>query len=101
MVNPRIYRMGMAVVLLAVIVSAFSLGNQQGAASTNLVPLAFNGHDAYGGMSSLAAAYPDRTPGSPGDDALATVVARQLRRDQFSVATRTFTAHTALGSLTL
>ena len=101
MLEPRIYRMGLLPVLLALIVVAFSLGNQQGALTTNTVPDAFNGGAAYADMQSLARAYPDRRPGSLADDRLATAVAGQLKSDGFSVSTYSFSAATVDGNRTL
>jgi hypothetical protein len=101
MLEPRIYRMGLAPVLLALVVVAFSLGNQQGALSTNVVPDAFNGGSAYADMQSLAHAYPSRRPGSVGDDRLASAVARKLDQYGFSVSTDSFPASTAEGTRTL
>ena len=66
-------------VVFALIVLAFSFENQPGPLSATLVPDAFNGPGAYGTMRSLAAQYPDRRPGSPGDDHIADYVARGAR----------------------
>jgi hypothetical protein len=52
---------------------------------------------AYGTMTKLAASFPDRRPGSPGDTSLARYLAGRLSADQFAVAMHTFNAHTALG----
>lgn len=98
MLDPRIYRMGLIGVALAVIVVAFSFGSQQGALTTNLAPDAFNGSDAYGLMTTLAARYPDRRPGSPGDQALGGYVAGQLRQDGFDVSTHRFSGSTVDGN---
>jgi hypothetical protein len=98
MLEPRIYRMGLLPVLLALVVVAFSLGNQQEPQSTNVVPDAFNGGHAYALMNSLAGAYPSRRPGSVGDDRLASVVAGKLQRAGFSVSTDTFSAPTVDGN---
>ena len=81
MLDPRIYRMGLVVVVLAVFVVAFSLANQQGPLETNLVPDAYNGSAAFSDMNTLAKEYPDRQPGSAGDDALASYVASALARN--------------------
>jgi hypothetical protein len=43
MLDPRIYRAALAGVLLAVIVCAFSLGDQPAPARTTLAPDAFSG----------------------------------------------------------
>ena len=61
MLDPRIYRTGLVVVVLAVIVFAFSLEGQQGGLgmNTTLPPDAFNGLNAYHDMLSLAR--PNRT----------------------------------------
>jgi hypothetical protein len=101
MLDPRIYRTGLVVVVLAVFVVAFSLANQQGPLETNLVPDAYNGSAAFSNMNTLATEYPDRQPGSVGDDALASYVASALARNGFSVSTSTFRAHTAVGTRTL
>lgn len=101
MLEPRIYRMALLPVLLALVVVAFSLGDQQGTLSTSVVPDAFNGGSAYATMKSLAAAYPSRRPGSVGDDRLASAVARRLGGYGFSVSTASFPASTADGPRTL
>jgi hypothetical protein len=100
MLEPRVYRTGMIVAALALVVLGFSLRNQQGALAPTLPPEAFNGQNAYGTMERLASPsqYPDRAPGSNGDDALATYVAQKLAGDQFTVSTDTFSAHTVDGT---
>jgi hypothetical protein len=100
-VDPRLYRTTLGVVLLALIVFGFSLSDQQQAVTTTLAPDAFSGGHAYAQMLSLAKAYPDRAPGSPGDAAIAADVASSLRHDQFTVSTTSFTARTAVGTRTL
>ena len=60
MLDPRIYRTGLIPIVLAVIVLAFSLGDQQGPLSTTLAPQAFNGASTYATLSSLAHRYPQR-----------------------------------------
>ena len=99
--DPRIYRTGLGVVLMAVIVVAFSLYDQQGPAGTNLAPDAFNGQNAYLAMTNLARAYPDRRPGSPDDDDIATYVANQFQHNGLIVSTSTFAARTVDGTRTL
>jgi hypothetical protein len=101
MLDPRIYRTGLVLVGLAVVVLAFSLVNQQGPLSATLAPDAYNGLSAYSTMNSLAASYPDRQPGSVGDDALASEVAGSFRRNGLTVTTDTFKARTAVGTRTL
>jgi hypothetical protein len=101
MLDPRIYRTALLPVVLAVIVLAFSLSDQQGPLGTNLAPDAYNGQNAYGAMNKLAGEYPNRRPGSTGDDALASQVAGVLRSYKFNVSTDVFKAKTADGNRTL
>jgi Peptidase family M28 len=101
MLDPRIYRTALMIVAGAVIVVAFSLGSQGSPLSATLVPDAFNGPDAYSAMQSLAAQYPDRRPGSQGDNALADHVARTLSGDGLQVARAHFTAQTLDGPRTI
>ena len=74
MLDPRIYRTSLSVVAVAVIVVAFSLGNQASPLTATLTPDAFNGAAAYTTMASLAAQYPDRRPGSGDDGTVATYI---------------------------
>jgi hypothetical protein len=99
MLDPRIYRMALLPVVLAVIVLAFSLGDQQGPLGTNLAPDAYNGQNAYSTMNRFAADYPNRRPGSNGDDALASEVAGRL--GGFHVSTDVFKGKTVDGVRTL
>jgi hypothetical protein len=103
MLDPRVYRAGLIVAALALIVVAFSLRNQQGALTPTLAPDAFNGDNVYNEMQALAREYPDRAPGSQDDKLLATTVANTLggHTDQFTVSTDTFSARTVDGTRTL
>jgi hypothetical protein len=101
MLDPRIYRTGLIVVALAVVVLAFSFKDQQGGLSSSLAPQAFNGQNVYTAMKQMAAAYPVRSPGSAGDDALAQSVAQSFRQHRFAVSTDAFTGRTADGAQTL
>jgi hypothetical protein len=101
MLDSRIYRTGLVVVAVAVLVLAFSLGNQQGALSSSLAPDAFNGQNVYNSMNAMAKGYPDRRPGAAGDYALASAVAQGFRRYGFSVSAQTFSGRTADGPQTL
>lgn len=101
MLDPRIYRTGLVLVLLAVVVLAFSLYDQQGPLGTTLAPDAFNGQNAYATMTSLARNYSDRRPGSAGDDDIATYVANAFAGNKLIVSSNTFTARTVDGTRTL
>ncbi len=101
MLDPRIYRMGLMVVVVAVIVVAFSLGNQAAPLSASLVPDSFNGQNAYNTMQSLAGEYPDRPPGSYGDNQIADYVASSLKQDGFLTGRTVFTAQTVDGPRTV
>jgi hypothetical protein len=101
MLDPRIYRMALMVVVVAVIVVAFSLGNQAAPLSASLVPDSFNGQNAYNTMQSLAAEYPDRPAGSYGDNQIANYVASSLKQDGFLTSRAVFTAQTVDGARTV
>src|SRR5579875_2792359 len=101
MLDPRIYRMGLVPVVLAVIVVAFSLSGQPSGLTTSLAPSAYSGADAYATMISLARQFPRRQPGSLGDRRLADLVASELRGDGFSVSTPRFGATTPVGTRSL
>jgi Peptidase family M28 len=101
MLDPRIYRASLIAVVLVLFVFGFSLQSQNGPAGTTLAPEAFNGQNAYAKMISLARRYPDRRPGSPGDDDVATYVAGALKNDGFVVQTQTGSALTADGRRTI
>jgi hypothetical protein len=99
--DPRIYRTGLVAVVLAVIVLAFSLENQQGPMTTTLSSEAFNGGHAYATMNRLAEKYPNRRPGSTADDAIASQVGKLMSRNGFFVSRSEFSAQTADGRRTL
>lgn len=101
MLDPRIYRTGLVVVALAVIVFAFSLNDQQGPLGTTLAPDAYNGQNAYAEMNVLSQRYPHRRAGSPGDSTLASYVAGALGSDGFNVSSSSYVAHTVDGPRTL
>lgn len=101
MLDPRIYRTWLVAVALAVIVLAFSLGDQQGPLTTTLAPEAFNGGHAYAAMNRLAKQFPNRRPGSPADGKIADQVATVLSSDGFSVSRSETRAQTADGRQTL
>jgi hypothetical protein len=79
MLNGRLYRAAFLPFLLALAVAAFSLGSQPAPMTTTLAPDAFEGKRAYGELHALVASFPDRRPGSAGDERLASYVASTLR----------------------
>ena len=90
MTDPRLYRAALVPVLLALVLLAFSLENRPRALTTPLAPDAFAGDRAFDrayGRGGLADRFPDRRPGSLGDDRLADVVAAQMRDAGFRVRT--------------
>lgn len=98
MLDPRIYRTGFVAVALAVVVLAFSLTDQRGPMQATLAPDAFNPENAYSTMVSLARTYPDRRPGSDGDNALATDVFQRLQKiDGWKVSRSSSEARTVDG----
>lgn len=78
MLNGRIYRAAWLPALIALVVAALSLGHRPGAMSTTLAPDAFDGAQASQTLVELARQYPDRRPGSSGDDALAQHLAQTI-----------------------
>jgi hypothetical protein len=78
MLNGRLYRAAMLPVLLALGIAAFSLGTRPAPQTSTLAPDAFEGERALAETRSLAARYPDRRPGSTGDEELAAHVAATI-----------------------
>jgi hypothetical protein len=101
MLDPRIYRTGLIIAALALVVLAFSLTSQQSALSPTLAPEAFNGQNVWSTMSSIAAGEPTRRPGSEGDQALAVTVRNTLTKYGFDPSTDTFQGRTVDGTVPL
>ncbi len=101
MLDPRIYRTGLIIAALALVVLAFSLTNQQTALSPTLAPEAFNGQNVSAAMSSIATGDPTRRPGSEGDQSLAVQVRATLSHYGFAPSTDTFTGRTVDGTVPL
>jgi len=105
--NGRIYRAAFVPLLFALVIAGFSLTGRAAPLTSNLVPDAFEGARAYADLTSLAAQFPDRRPGSTGDRELAAYVARTLQglggaaHGGFSVSTRSVRAQTIDGERTL
>ncbi len=107
MLNARLYRAAFAPFFLALAVAAFSLTGRTAPLRSTLAPDAFAGETAFSELDSLAREFPDRRPGSRGDQALAERVATVLRGlggtpgGGFQVRTREFEAQTIDGERTL
>ncbi|HEV3093399.1 MAG TPA: M28 family peptidase [Solirubrobacteraceae bacterium] len=107
MFDGRIYRAALAPLLLVVVIVGFSLSGATTPLRSTLAPDAFDGARAYATLRQLLAAYPERRPGSAGDQALAAYVAQSLRGlsggagGGFQVSEHNFEAHTAEGERTL
>jgi hypothetical protein len=107
MLNGRLYRAAFVPFLFALAIAAFSLGARPGAFSSTLAPDAFEGAPAFAELKSMAARFPQRGPGSSGDQSLASHVARTLKGlggtkgGGFSVRTYQFNAQTIAGEKSL
>ncbi len=107
MLNWRLYRATFVPFLVALGVAAFSLGARPQPLTSTLAPDAFDGASAFAELKSLAAEFPDRRPGSAGDQRLAARVARTLEglggagHGGFQVRTRRLQAQTIDGEKTL
>jgi hypothetical protein len=103
--DSRLYRAAFLPALIAVFVCAFSLTDRPAPATTPLAADAFDTSRSFGAprqplrdsLLELAAAFPRRRPGSPGDDDLATRVERALARTDFETSRTTDTARTVDG----
>ena len=78
MLNGRIYRAAFAPFVLALAIAAFSLTAPPGPLSSTLAPDAFDGQQALAEAKQLAAEFPQRRPGSAGDERLAQRVAHTI-----------------------
>jgi len=89
MIDPRIYRAALIPVLFAFVLLAFSLENRPQPLRTSLAPDEFRGDRAfdraYEAGEGLSDRFPDRRPGSAGDDALAEEIGAEMRRAGFRV----------------
>jgi len=107
MLNWRLYRAAFVPFLLALLIAAFSLSPRALPLTSTLPPDAFSGASALSLTDSLAAEFPDRRAGSPGDDALAARISELLEGlggtagGGFSVHTRRFRARTIDGERSL
>ena len=79
MLNGRLYRAAFVPFVFALAVAAFSLTGRASPLTSTLAPDAFEGSRAFAETNTLAREFPDRRPGSRGDQALAEYVAAALR----------------------
>lgn len=107
MLNGRIYRAAFLPLLFALVIAGFSLTGRTAPLSSNLAPEAFEGERAFAALQELARQFPERRPGSAGDQRLAAYVAQTLRglgsaaRGGFAVSARSVRAPTIDGERTL
>jgi Peptidase family M28 len=107
MLNGRLYRVACVPFLLALAIAAFSLAGRPLPLIATLAPDAFQGGRAFAELKALAVRFPDRRPGSSGDEALARRIAATLEGlggtagGGFSVRTHRFQAQTIDGERTL
>ncbi|MEA2220663.1 MAG: hypothetical protein QOJ35_3289 [Solirubrobacteraceae bacterium] len=90
MTDPRLYRAALVPVMFALVLLAFSLENSPRPLTAALAPDAFAGDRAFQrayGSGGLADRFPDRRPGSLGDERLADAVAAQMHEAGFRVRT--------------
>ena len=79
MFDGRIYRAAFVPFLFVLVIAGFSLSGQASPLGSTLAPDAFNGPRAFAGLQALVKRFPDRRPGSAGDNELAAYIATQLR----------------------
>jgi hypothetical protein len=108
MLNGRLYRAAFVPLVFALAIAAFSLTGRPRPLTARLAPDAFQGERALSELKALATAYPERRPGSRGDEQLAARVARTLEGlgggsagGGFSVQTHHFSAQTIDGRRSL
>ena len=69
--NGRIYRAAFLPLLFALVIAGFSLTGRTTPLSSSLAPDAFEGARAFATLQALARQFPERRPGSAGDQRLA------------------------------
>jgi len=107
MLNGRLYRVALVPFVLALALASFSLTARPLPLTSTLAPDAFEGAPALAELKSLATEFPNRRPGSPGDEELAARIAQMLEglgaagHGGFQVRTHRFQAQTIDGEKTL
>jgi hypothetical protein len=91
LLEPRIYRAAFIPALFAFVVAMFSLQSRPPSVPQALAAdILFDGRAGLAGARQLAAAYPDRRPGSAGDRRAAAQVAGKLKSQHFGVTVDRF-----------
>jgi hypothetical protein len=98
MLDGRIYRTGLIVAALALVVLGFSLRNQQAALSPTLSPAVFNGANVAAEMAKITKNEPNRQPGSYDDENLATAVRNTFKLYGLNPTEDTFAGRTVDGT---
>lgn len=98
MLDGRIYRAGLILAALALVVLGFSLRSGQPALTPTLAPEAFSAQDVSSTISALATAAPDPAPGSQSDDDMATYVNAAFSADRLNPRITTFDGRTVAGT---
>jgi hypothetical protein len=107
MLNGRLYRAAFAPFAIALAIAAFSLTPRPAPLHSTLAPDAFDGQQAYAELRQLVGEFPQRRPGSAGDERLAQHVASTIAGlggtagGGFSVHIRQVRAQTIDGEQTL
>ncbi len=78
MLNGRLYRAAFLPFVLALAIASFSLIARPAPLHSTLAPDAFDGQQAFAELKRLTVEFPDRRPGSTGDEKLAQRVARTI-----------------------
>lgn len=78
MFDGRIYRAAFLPLLFVLVIVGFSLSGRPGRLSSTLAPDAFDGGRAFSTLNALSVSFPDRQPGSAGDQRLARYVAQAI-----------------------
>jgi hypothetical protein len=91
LIEPRIYRAAFLPSLLALVIAMFSLESRPPAVPQALAAdVLFDGRVALAGTQQMVQQYPDRRPGSSGDQLSAGKVASSLRAQHFDVTVDRF-----------
>jgi hypothetical protein len=103
MLEPRIYRMGLLLPALALLILAFSLSSAPGARQSALAPVVFDGANVASTARALQSADPHHDAGTASDRALAAAVATGLQTSAsgFTVADDDYVAATPRGQRSL